>query len=141
MDHIHFWILPLILVVFKILFDALPKPVFFGSIVLIVVGYYSYGRFKMNQSERTAKSLEENADTFLDELNSADKKQREKDAKKKNLKEQQKQDRLRSQLLKKKAKDATNKAASPDVPATVDNDDDDADEALMRMASQRKARS
>eukprot|EP01041_Mallomonas_annulata_P004227 gene4227-8410_t len=142
MDHIHFWILPLILVVIKLLFDLLPKPIFFGSIILIVVGYYSYGRFKTNQSERTAKQLEDSADTFLNELNSADKAKKEKESKKKNLKEQQKQDRLRTQLQKKKAQDGakTESKTESATTTTTDREDEDADDMLMRMASQQKSR-
>ena len=82
-DHMHFWILPLILIVTKVLFDLLPTPVFFGLIFLGVGSYYAYDRFKANQSERTAKQLIESADTFLDELNSADKTKKAKEARKK----------------------------------------------------------
>ena len=83
MDHMHFWILPLILIIVKILFDVLPKPVFFGGIMLIIASYYSYQRFRLSQSERTAKQLEDSADDFLKELNSADKSKQDKESKKK----------------------------------------------------------
>jgi len=78
MDNIHLWILPVILVVIKLFFDLLPTPFFFGSILLVIGGYYAYNRFKVNQSERTAKQLEDSADTFLSELNRDDKIKKEK---------------------------------------------------------------
>ena len=72
-ENMHFWILPLILVFFKFLFDMLPKPVFFGLFAAAVVGIIAYDKYKVQQSEKAAQQLEKSADNFLDELAASEK--------------------------------------------------------------------
>jgi predicted lipase len=97
MDSIHLWIVPLVLVGMKVLYDILPKPLFFGMVALVIVGYVANQKMQTTRIERTAKELEEEADTFLDELDATDKAKREKETKKKALKEQQKIEKMRVQ--------------------------------------------
>lgn len=97
MDSIHLWIVPLVLVGLKVLFDILPKPVFFGLLVLAIAGYFAHEKVKSSRLERAAKELEESADSFLDELDASDKARKEKEAKKKSLKEQQLKEKLKAQ--------------------------------------------
>lgn len=97
MDSIHLWIIPLVLVGLKVLYDILPKVAFFGIVAAIAIGYFANEKLATKRIERAAKELEESADSFLDEIDSADKVKKEKDAKKKASKELQRQEKLRAQ--------------------------------------------
>ena len=95
MDSVHLWIAPLVLVGLKVLYDILPKPVFFGLVAVIIAGYFINQKVQEARKEREAKELEESADTFLDELDASDKAKREKDAKKQLAKEQLRKEKIR----------------------------------------------
>ena len=97
MDNIHLWIIPVVLIGMKILFDLLPKPVFFALLALLVGAYFLKQKMEASRNERAAKQLEETADTFLDEIDSENKTKKEKEAKKKALREQQQKERLRAE--------------------------------------------
>jgi 1-acyl-sn-glycerol-3-phosphate acyltransferase len=82
-NNIHFWILPLLLVIFNVLFDVLPKPIFFGLFAVAIGAFFAFDKYKVKQTEKNAQDLESIADTFLNELNASEKSKQEQEQQKK----------------------------------------------------------
>jgi hypothetical protein len=162
-ESFHFWVLPLILVLLKFLFDLLPKPIFIGGFGLAVGGLYSYDNYRVKQEEKAAEELEQSADAFLEELTASENAAKEKEVLKKvnhhtsghtytwldfqAEKEKQKEQRVKANEQKKRvfiiilllnAFPLTyfikNQTLSTSKDASFDDDDEDDDSALDRMA-------
>lgn len=84
-ESVHFWVLPLILVIFKILFDLLPKPVFIALFVAFVGGLYGYDKYRVKKVEQEATEMQKSADQFLNELEESERIRKEQEAKEKVL--------------------------------------------------------
>jgi hypothetical protein len=97
MDSIHLWIVPAVLVALKVLFDLLPKPLFFAVVAAAVGAFYVRKNMEQARNQRAAKEIEESTDSFLGELDSAEKQRKEREAKKRAAKEQQRLDKIRLQ--------------------------------------------
>jgi hypothetical protein len=82
-ESVHWWIIPLFLVLLKVLFDILPLVVFIIGLLLAIGGFFAYENFKTAQTEKKAEEQTISADSFLDELNAEDKLLKEKEQKKK----------------------------------------------------------
>lgn len=96
-ENFHFWILPILLIIIKILFDLLPKiifiPLFLGLIGFII----SNNQYKEKQEELLIKELENKADLFLDELNELERIKEEKEKIKKEKKDKLNELRIKNQ--------------------------------------------
>lgn len=82
-ENVHFLLLPVILVALKFLWEAV------GPLLFVVILAAAYGvfllskQYKQKQSERTAKQLEDSADSFIAELTKdEDKKKRKEQSRK-----------------------------------------------------------
>jgi hypothetical protein len=82
-ENMHFWVLPLLLVLLKILFDVLPKLIFFALFFGAVGALYAYDKYRIKQSEKEASELEKSADQFLSELEESERIRKESEAKEK----------------------------------------------------------
>lgn len=101
LEHVHFWILPLLLIVLKVLFDILPKIAFFALLLLAGFGIYSKNKYIEKQEELAAKELENKADLFWDELNQEEKEKELKDKARKEKKEKIQESRIKNQMKQK----------------------------------------
>ena len=80
-DNIHFWVLPLVLVLMKILFDVSPKPIFIGLFGASLLAIYALDKYKVKQIEKEASEMEKSADLFLNELEESERIRKEEEAK------------------------------------------------------------
>ncbi|CAE7799699.1 unnamed protein product [Symbiodinium microadriaticum] len=131
-ENIHFWVLPLILVLLKILFDVMPKPIFIGLFGACVLALYAYDKYKVKQIEKEASEMEKSADIFLNELEESERIRKAAEAKEKALKAKQKEDRQKTAASKRSKIDT--QESDTVVENEPDDDDDDEDSMLGRMA-------
>lgn len=82
-ENMHFWVLPLLLVLLKILFDVMPKPIFFALFLGAVGALFAYDKYRIKQIEIDATEQEKTADQFLSELEESERIRKEAEAKEK----------------------------------------------------------
>ena len=82
-ENMHFWVLPFVLVLLKILFDVTPKPIFFGLFGASILAIYAYDKYRVKQIEKEASEMEKSADIFLSELEESERIRKEEEAKEK----------------------------------------------------------
>ena len=100
-DSVHFLIIPAALIILKIGFDLVPRPIFFSLVAILIGVYFFNGQRKAMKQASAAKELEESADTFIDELDKEANAKKDKESKKKAQKEQKQKERLRAEEKKK----------------------------------------